>query len=446
MTPPIQLHNEFTNRPLLTQAYLQSVNKVPRLLLCPTPECPCTGTTSSWNTKYSWGIDLTCSDCHSTWTICKECALRSHHCTQKVKQRHHWTRHTTKKRSRSPDDSTNYDNTGDNEVIPDAPSRPLAMELSSIPVFDFSRPASSEFFKANMENNGLAHLCGRSAHHLTNTTAELHPAEVDMQMHTANLCLTLTHDQRSKLTTLLRSVVQCTTLQSMEIFHGKKKRPWMIEPIQDMALIRSQIMDGKYALLPNLPHPKIYVKDNHAYSLGSDCVADLLANGYEVDNIVRSETAPTPEEGRIISKTPRCQKLFDIQNRHEPMELEEIYLWVNEFSDDFENNNSIKANRDGVWIKTLTVCPPRYSTHRLSHTYPLAVGPKKASHESIEIALKIDMLEMAAGKIMYCKRRNKMIQTRTQPWASHWMASYVNDGSYEAEINVDPDARLRHRD
>ena len=81
-------------QPLLTQAYLQSVNKSAKLSLCPTPECPCTGITSSWNTKYFWGVDRTCSVCDSTWTICKECTLRSHYCTQKAKQTHHCTRHT----------------------------------------------------------------------------------------------------------------------------------------------------------------------------------------------------------------------------------------------------------------------------------------------------------------------------------------------------------------
>ena len=94
MTPPRQIPNEIPNRPLLTQAYLQSVNKSAKLSLCPTPECPCTGITSSWNTKYFWGVDRTCSVCDSTWTICKECTLRSHYCTQKAKQTHHCTRHT----------------------------------------------------------------------------------------------------------------------------------------------------------------------------------------------------------------------------------------------------------------------------------------------------------------------------------------------------------------
>ena len=44
-------------------------------------------------------------------------------------------------------------------------------------------------------------------------------------------------------------------------------------------------VDGHYAILPNLPYPPMSVVGGHAYVSLTDCLADLLAHGLELDFI-----------------------------------------------------------------------------------------------------------------------------------------------------------------
>ena len=52
-----------------------------------------------------------------------------------------------------------------------------------------------------------------------------------------------------------------------------------------------------------------------------------------------------------------------------------VFLGV-QWSDAFDPNSSIQANRGAVWIKTLTFVSETFHQNRIDHTYPIGIGLK----------------------------------------------------------------------
>jgi hypothetical protein len=112
--------------------------------------------------------------------------------------------------------------------------------------------------------------------------------------------------------------------------------------------------EGKNALLPNLPHQKIHVRNDHAFSHPSDVICHHLAYGSEVlapfpvyedgspmDDVGLEQQCADPYPMRSLEETPAYAKIFlptaRSRLRH-PCVL--CTLW---WSDDFEPNN-VKNN------------------------------------------------------------------------------------------------------
>ena len=56
--------------------------------------------------------------------------------------------------------------------------------------------------------------------------------------------------------------------------------------------MRRRVMEGKYAMLPNLPRPNILKLEDHAYVPLKDIVADFLAHGVNFELIDVGEANP----------------------------------------------------------------------------------------------------------------------------------------------------------
>ena len=68
-----------------------------------------------------------------------------------------------------------------------------------------------------------------------------------------------------------------------------------------------------------------------------------------------------------------------------------------EWSDDFEPNK-MKSNRNSIWIKTVTISPVNGMKKDSHHnTYPISLGPKNSSHESVEVRFKEDLKQLRNG-------------------------------------------------
>ena len=262
---------------------------------------------------------------------------------------------------------------------------------------------------------------------LDNLAGQLDPGEVAMYAQTAELAGHLTKPNRDRLAHLTKSiceVVEKQTVEEMEFEAGDRtRRPFIIRPLTTPNDIRMQFFDGKEALFKLLPHPPLLECEGHAYSLYSDCVRDALGKGYDLDCL-----PPLLARGvdaikyplRDIMDTPGCKRLFDIRDHERgvsPFPI--LQLWMMEWSDDADPNNSIKSNRGSLWFKSLTVGPTREMIHSMSHTYPLAMGHKNANHEHVGICLKDDLLMLGAegGVPMYSKKHGGIVLVRARLFA-----------------------------
>jgi hypothetical protein len=138
--------------------------------------------------------------------------------------------------------------------------------------------------------------------------------------------------------------------------------------------VRTLFVEGKNAFLPYLPRPDVHFMENQAYVSLTECVADLLAHGVELDNILAADFNDGPVT--CISQTVRAKEIYNNACSVHSIDSfnDVVILFVNEWSGGFEPDYSIKGNRGSSWIKTVTICPPPGKIHSLTHMYPIAVG------------------------------------------------------------------------
>ena len=114
-------------------------------------------------------------------------------------------------------------------------------------------------------------------------------------------------------------------------------------------------MEGKYSLLHNLPCPHIHELKNHAYVSIIDIVKDLLAHGLPVDQFLEDKDPPK-NVVRILHSLHALEIYKNALKRFPHGNV--LPLWIIEWSDDFDPNDSVKNNRGSIWLKTVTISVP----------------------------------------------------------------------------------------
>ena len=362
--------------------------------------------------NHQWAVRLACPKCGNRWTVCTKCAnQRLPMVSDRMVYNHNYKKH----RSTSEDSGSRRMRTTSSRAFDSSITQEhLDLETSSAhdetvcdtflckltskaltrsePSFSFSRSYNTDYFQ--MEHNqgmGRAFLVGQSLFHLGIVASDLNSVEVEMHLHIAGLVCAITTGQREKLATILRYVVDVTKLQCS----GKLTSRWTTEVPMTAAELRAKYVEGKYALLPNLPRPPVSMVGDHGYVSLKDCIADLLGHGLDVDNIELAN----PETVMRISETKRAQRI--LENSIKVNQGKEVLtLYLTEWSDGFEPSLSIKGNRGSCWIKTVTISPPPHQLHSLSHTYPIALGLDGDSHEEVEEKFASELLSFGRGESM----------------------------------------------
>ena len=77
------------------------------------------------------------------------------------------------------------------------------------------------------------------------------------------------------------------------------------------------------------------------------------------------------------------------------------------WSDDFDPNSSIKANRGAVWIRTVTFVSKSFKKNKLDDTYAISIGLKSQSHDVVERKFVNELEELKSGRnnTFFCKER-----------------------------------------
>ena len=101
-----------------------------------------------------------------------------------------------------------------------------------------------------------------------------------------------------------------------------------------------------------------------------------------------------------ISESRMYQNVYQratVANPNVPKE-DLLVLMGLSWSDDFDPNSSIKSNRGGVWIRTVTFITQTFKENRLDDTYAISIGLKEQSHDIVEAEFVNELEELRSGR------------------------------------------------
>lgn len=367
---------------------------------------------------FDWCIELRCPNCNFKWFVCNLCPVqrcwmtnwsdvtrhnryRKHNNPRSevsVSKRQKDTRELTDrfgtyKNNGFFDDDCLYSTVAQEEKATEGDRKMSRFELPSPPDFSIANAVSQNFFASEYVGTGLgcALLVSQSQYQLTNVGSKLHQKEVTLQIEIAELVYDLSMEQRRKFASILTS---CEEILLSQREKTSNIATWPTSIPRSLQDIRSFYLEGKWAIIPNLPRPSVKNIGEHAYASLTDCVVDLLGHGISIGLIEGDSSSDNvctlSESLRAKTIAKNCQKKSLTNNT--------LCLYVVEWSDAFEPSSSIKSNRGSVWLKTITISPPHNKLHCMTNTYPIAIGPHDVDHEEVEQLFAQEILQFRCGK------------------------------------------------
>lgn len=397
--------------------------------------------------QFSWAVVLSCPmrSIHASWTVCIECdSSRKRIYTKAQLTRHQRSFHggeLSKKRLYNSMTTGNdacdfafkddHIENNDTEFV-DHPNHNCPLDESNTSLqFNFRREESARYFRHEKVKLGAASLVGYSCFEQDNIAHCLDPEEVNLQIVIAFLASTLSRGNRSRLSITFGKIVsqialghntnvELNSLLSAEILDNQQigsvmnlvhpisqssphPKCWSLSIPDNPPEMRRRVMEGKFSLIGNLPHPYVEMVGCHAYVSLSEIIADFLGHGTPYETVDSSHSSMMSvtrigESSFAKSIISRAKELYSDNSGDSPSSV--ITILLNEWQDDFNILNSQKGGRGGasIWIKTVTIIPPHgHRDKSLRNTYPVAVGPKGVSHEEVELRFKEDLLSLSTG-------------------------------------------------
>jgi len=281
---------------------------------------------------------------------------------------------------------------------------------------DNGRRENNLFFQHHSVDQGLPFLLSQSQTGLRETPFldKYEPLDLKAGYLTMQLALDLSQQQRDNLACL----IDLTSKQAVRN-HTRSQEdanqflPSLPRTPQEM---RTQLVEGTTAALPNLAHPEIYSQGEFAYCSLIDCYKDLLGQGYELGRI----QAPTfPGCVSWCGESPRAQQILErameINSRKYGQDahlIDPLVSWIILWEDDYDPNSSTKNNRGSHHIKSATIGMPLSAAGSIEYTYVVTIGPSKDGGndlEAVEKRFKEDLEALRNGVWMYSKKHNGMV-------------------------------------
>ena len=301
---------------------------------------------------------------------------------------------------------------------------------------------STNYFKHHHDGHGNSYLVAMSQFNRDNVAPFLDDADVELQMYISYLVDSLTKPQRHHFAEILTRVVDKFSLTTAQKDESPSKRQALSNESSPMRAnnpfvsrqlkypcdiprsykeIRAWILEGKYYMFHNLPRPLVHKVGDHACVSIKDCIADMLGHGFALQELVASGSCCTSVSNTTIDGFSRAQTIIGNAQRVLGSSMEQAtVLWLTSWSDDFEPNYSIKANRGSVWIKTITIALPTDKANTIAYTYPVALGPKGVDHDVAERFLlsELKLFMEAPVPVLYSGRAKTMTPVYMETFAS----------------------------
>ena len=263
--------------------------------------------------------------------------------------------------------------------------------LAQSAVITFSQPESAEFFSRDFgDGTGCSYLVVLLQFQNPEAVIYVEPVEVELQMQLAHLASQLSRSQNTELASILKAVYKkgrADVEQLLDQPNKKQATSWKTKIPTTILEMRKYIINGKSSILKNLPRPKVkWLDDSHACISVVDCFANLLAHGYEVEEI--KEPAIPGVMGKTL-ESQVCMKILSNANQKHGSESKRITFFVEWYNDCDANAN--KKLRGGVFIKSVTFAAPPGFRNSIHYTYIVALEPQHADHECVDAEFAKDL-------------------------------------------------------
>ena len=285
------------------------------------------------STTYYWAVRVVCRNCEKSWFICAEC-YSNNRGGQRPKlfdtrqlYDHNRYMHSTK-RSR-------VDDTADSEgmhilLIDECNS---GTEAALLEKHIFRNSCSEAFFSREItkSGSGLHYLVMYANSQQPATTIVASWKEVRFHFLYANMACKLSRGDRADLGQLIGLALEMDSNEMVTSIPTSGAR------------IRSKYIEGKHALLQNLPRPLVTFFDGHAYVSVKDCVSDLLAHGVPISCITDANEVNHATNVTHIVDSRRAKKIYknalDANGTDKDLLVLSLICW----SDGFEPLSSSKG-------------------------------------------------------------------------------------------------------
>jgi len=261
------------------------------------------------------------------------------------------------------------------------------IRLQDIPVYLMNTKSSTYFLYEIETQCGLSHLVSQAHNHTDALVPLLSNEEVKLQMIIADFIRMLKQTQRERFANVLSSII------SLIIKNQNSHKTVVCQLPNDIQDIRKFFIDSKYSIPKNVPVPECTMMDHHSYVTIKECISDYLAHG--LHSIMKLDDWPIANEdinykvNGTMFQSKCCNEIIQKayqrkQNHVTNPNIPVLCFFLTFWSDDFEPNSSTKANRQSVWIKTMTIHVLTTDFKHKKTTYPISLAKKGMDHSVID--------------------------------------------------------------
>ena len=163
---------------------------------------------------------------------------------------------------------------------------------------------------------------------------------------------------------------------------------------------------NQQAIMPNLPIEKVFTIDNHACIKLNDKINHVMGHGISLGWYCREAAANNfgLNKSRAMKRAVRRMRATGRMRRSTKIG----YLIL--FSDAFQRC-FVRTKNNGVWILTVTICPPDGTKFSIWHSHVIAVGKKSWDHSSVICAVMQELDKIRRGVWRYCAITKTMVHT-----------------------------------
>ena len=403
-----------------------------KLLLC--NKCKTYCSNKKPHHKYQFCSFMQCENapCFNSWYICTKHGLRfstrsttrfnSHFATCNVSTT---TDSTTHHSFESSEDSlpiwsdtfiSNDSNNNDFEIIIErnlksSKSMKHGVEnadcsATEIPYSYIKEPSSQIYFKNEQacKGDGICCLVAGAFAQDTKTKTKASKEESDLHIDISILLNRLSESDQY----LFSSIVNRLTRTDM----FKTTRP----PL-NYADICKFYTKSKQSISVNIPSPKTVEVDNHSCVSIESIIDHFLAFGVQFNFINSENSVVDPFVNMSITQTKEARDIYDkVCKQHPDLANSNLplILYVIIWSDDFEPNQTRK-NRNSIWLKTVSICPPTSLKTSSLYTFPIALGRKGQCHDIVNEFFNKELYNMKKTTMRFSKIHNDFVPTVVEP-------------------------------